>query len=255
MKEKTFNKLFNVFLIAGVATCVTIACVLNIIDPQNTVSPVLQIISAFGAVMGITSTVLAANGSIFTFLFGLCDVLIFTYTLFDQKLPATLVLYLFYVIPMEFIGFYKWRKKGASASAKVTAQHLAGKKWIKYGLLFLGIYAAVFAFSPLVSKLAASLDPSWASHPAPLAKTLFDCAVTTCNIVAMLMMAQAYVEQWYIWVIVNITYICLWSFMFMSGKESNYTIMQLIKYIFYLLNALNAIRIWRQLSRVESPES
>jgi hypothetical protein len=37
-----------------------------------------------------------------------------------------------------------------------------------------------------------------------------------------------------------------------GGPDASYTVAQLLKYIFYLLNSLNAIRIWLKLSRNES---
>ena len=36
-----------------------------------------------------------------------------------------------------------------------------------------------------------------------------------------------------------------------SGEGSSYTVVQLIKYSFYLLNGINAIRIWLKLSQKE----
>ena len=62
----------------------------------------LLLISAFGALMGVVSVVLSANGSIWTFVFGLVDVLIYSYILYDSKLPSQLLLYVGYFIPMEF---------------------------------------------------------------------------------------------------------------------------------------------------------
>ena len=80
----------------------------------------------------------------------------------------------------------------------------------------------------------------------------FDSAVTTANIVALVLMAMAYLDQWYLWTLVNITSIVLWIIVLGSGEGSSYTVVQLIKYSFYLLNGLNAIRIWLKLSQKEA---
>ena len=56
-------------------------------------------------------------------------------------------------------------------------------------------------------------------------------------------------EQWYIWTLVNLSNIALWSVNLATTPDSAYTVVMLIKYVFYLINGLNAIRIWLKLSR------
>ena len=104
MNEKTFNKVFNAFLLAGMVVCVTVACIMNLNKPDARVA--LTILSSIGALMGVVSVVLSANGNILTFVFGLVDVLIYSYTLLDQNVPMTLGLHVLYFLPMEFIGFF-----------------------------------------------------------------------------------------------------------------------------------------------------
>ncbi|HBH08241.1 MAG TPA: hypothetical protein DDX40_02410, partial [Rikenellaceae bacterium] len=55
--------------------------------------------------------------------------------------------------------------------------------------------------------------------------------------------------QWYIWILVNVSSISLWTVAVMSGVGSGNAAVMLIKYIFYLLNSLNGLRIWLSLSR------
>jgi len=240
MNEKTFNKVFNAFLLTGMIICVTVACILNLQKPDARVA--LTILSAVGAIMGVISVVLSANGNILTFVFGLVDVLIYSYTLLDQNVPMTLGLHVFYFLPMEFIGFYQWRRRGATAKQAVKARRLPARGWLNVAVLFAAVYAAVLAIAWLIARYQG--DIVWA-------KMAFDSAVTTANIVALVLMAMAYLDQWYLWTLVNITSIILWIIVLGSGEGSSYTVVQLIKYSFYLLNGLNAIRIWLKLSEKE----
>ena len=51
----------------------------------------------------------------------------------------------------------------------------------------------------------------------------------------------------------NISSIIAWGTRLSEGgPESSYTIAQFLKYIFYLLNSINAIRIWLKLSKSDS---
>lgn len=237
MNEKTFNKIFNAVLLIGMTACVTIACIFNLQKPDARVA--LTLLSAVGALMGVVSVVLSANGNILTFVFGLVDVLIYSYTLLDQKVPMTLALHVLYFLPMEFVGYFGWKKRGATATQAVKARRLTPKGWLNTIALFVLVYAAVLALAWVIARWQGSVV--WA-------RMAFDSAVTTANIVALVLMAKAYMDQWYLWTLVNITSIVLWIIVLGSGEGSGYTVVQLLKYIFYLLNGLNAIRIWLKLS-------
>ena len=238
MNEQKFNKWFNAFILVGMIACVTVACVMNLNKPDARVA--LTILSSVGALKGVNSVVLSANGNILTFVFGLVDVLIYSYTLLDQNVPMTLGLHVLYFLPMEFIGFFQWRKRGATAKKAVQARRLTPKGWLNVIALFVMVYGAVLVVAWIVARYQGNVV--WA-------KMCFDTAVTTANIVALVLMAKAYMDQWYLWLLVNITSIILWIIVLGSGKGSEYTVVQLIKYSFYLLNGLNAIRIWLKLSR------
>lgn len=238
MKEETFNKWFNVFILAGMTVCVVLSCIGKMREPDA--RRVLLVVSAFGALMGVASTVLSANGSIWNFLFGLIDVCIYSYILYDSKMPSQFLLHVLYFIPMEFVGFFQWRKKGADGKSKVKAQRLKGGKWIKYSLLFIAVYAVSFAVSYFVLDKVDAFN--WS-------KLSLDAMVTTANIVALVLMAFAYMEQWYLWTLVNASSVILWTITLVTEPEAGYAVIPLVKYSFYLINGINGIRIWTGLSR------
>jgi len=241
MREEKFNKIFSILILAGMAICVILSTIGKMQD--DNARQVILILSAFGALMGVASTVLAANGSIWNFLFGLMDVGIYSYMLFDSRMPAQFLLHVLYILPMEFIGFYQWRKRGASGKKKVRTRTIKGKLWIRYILLFAGVFAATFTLS--------FFSLGQVGEQSNIFKVILDALVTTANIVALVMMAFAYVEQWYLWIMVNISSIILWSITLVSDPGAGYAVIGIVKYSFYLINALNGIRIWYKLSRQE----
>lgn len=241
MNEKTFNKVFNAFILIGMAVCVIISCIFKIQEPGARTA--LLIVSTFGALMGVVSVVLSANGSIWTFVFGLVDVLIYSYILYDSKMPSQLLLYVGYFIPMEFIGFFQWRKRGADAKKKVQAQRMNGRTWAKFAGIFVAVFGAALAISWFATSRSGE-DLVWR-------KMVLDALITTANITALIMMAMAFTEQWYIWTLVNLTAIIQWAITLATVPDAGYAIVPLIKYSFYLLNGLNAIRIWLKLSENE----
>ena len=80
-------------------------------------------------------------------------------------------------------------------------------------------------------------------------KILLDAVVMILNIAGQVLMSLAFMEQWYIWILVNISSISLWSVALTSGAGSGNAAVMLIKYVFYLFNSLNGLRIWLSLSR------
>lgn len=75
MKEETFNRWFNIFILAGMAVALVVTTVFKLGGTDT--GKTLLVISAFGSLMGILSSVCSANGKIWTFIFGLLDVSIY----------------------------------------------------------------------------------------------------------------------------------------------------------------------------------
>ncbi|MBQ9310083.1 MAG: nicotinamide mononucleotide transporter [Bacteroidales bacterium] len=241
MNEKTSAKVFNYFIFFGMLVCVLIASVINIRNnPDNTA---LQIVVAVGAMFGVTSTILAAQGNILNFVIGALGAVIETYVLWKNGVTSMFLLYLLYFIPMDVVGFLNWRKRGASVHKEVKAQRMNGRKWLYVALGYIVVAGVAFCISYFAghNNLGSGIP----------AKMITDALATSATIVAIVMMTMAYMEQWYIWTLVNISNIVLWSVNLATTPDSAYTVVMLIKYAFYLLNGLNAIRIWLKLSAKE----
>lgn len=239
MDQNKFNKWFSAFILTGMSICVVLSCISKMQAPDA--RKVLLIVSAFGALMGVASTVLSANGSIWNFFFGILDVSIYSYILYDSGMHSQFLLHMLYILPMEFVGLVKWRKKGAGSRSQVKAQRLKGKKWLSYIALFIGVYAVAFEVDYLLAQRA--------GEAFVVSKMALDAVITTANIVALAMMAFAYFEQWYLWTLVNLSSVVIWSITLASTPDAGYAIIPLVKYIFYFINGINGIRIWYGLSK------
>lgn len=242
MTEKTFNKIFSAFILVGTAVSVILATVIKTIRNDADVDALL-VISAFGSVMGVLSTVSAANGKIITFLFGLIDVSIYGVMCFLGENYGNAALHVLYFVPMQIIGFAQWKKRGAAAKKEVKARRLSVKQWI----LVLSIFLAGTAISYLI------LDKFNDDPAATFIKmaVLTDAMAMMCNIIGQFLMSTAYADQWFFWIGVNISSITMWSVAAADQASSGhgFAAIYIIKYSFYLINALNGLRIWLKLSR------
>ena len=259
INDKKFNFWFNMFILVGMVAAVVVVNVLSI-QAQQAIT-VKQVVVAVGAIMGVINTVLSANGNIWTFLFGVLDVSIGAYANYDSGNMGQFAQHAFYFLPMQFIGWWQWRKLGAGRRiaktnteasklntevSKLKARRLSGKQWIYVGLaivlgtaLCYGILYWIDLKQFEAGKIA-EIDK---------AKLFLDSFVLVLNFAGQILMSYAYADQWYLWNLVNIFSIMLWANRLMSADSDSYTLVMVIKYVFYLLNSINGLRIWLKLSR------
>ena len=241
MTDKQFNKWFSTILMALMVVVIVITTVFKIQQPDARV--VMLIIAALGSVMGVASTVLSANGIIWTFIFGILDVTFCCIVAADNEICGNVALHLSYFLPMQFVGIWQWRKRGAvGAKTEVKARRFTPGQW---GITAASVLAGLAAVYFILLQIHLHTDPENINR----SQIFFDAAVTTFNIAGQILMSLAFYEQWYLWILVNISSIFLWGGTMMSSAASSYTVVMFIKYCFYLVNSVNGLRIWYKLSK------
>ena len=199
----------------------------------------LDILGSMAAVTGVLCVVLVAKGSIWNYLFGLVNVSLYAYISYKASLYGDAALNALYYLPMQFIGWWQWRRRGAAVSAEeagdagvqVKARRMT---WKQRAILFLGCAAAVIAVGFVLKHF---------NDPQPFK----DSTTTVLSIVAQALMALAFMEQWALWIITNIVSGVMWCICVSRG-EAHAGVM-VIMWTFYLLNSINGMRVWLKLSR------
>ena len=222
--------LYDWFLIVGVIAS-------NII--YSVLSGNVDIIGSLAGIAGVLCVVLVAKGSIWNYLFGLVNVSLYAYISYKASLYGDAALNAFYYFPMQFIGWWQWRRRGAAVSAEeagdagvqVKARRMT---WKQRAILFLGCAAAVIAVGFVLKHF---------NDPQPFK----DSTTTVLSIVAQALMALAFMEQWALWIITNIVSVVMWCICVSRG-EAHAGVM-VIMWTFYLLNSINGMRVWLKLSR------
>ena len=199
----------------------------------------LDILGSMAAVTGVLCVVLVAKGSIWNYLFGLVNVSLYAYISYKASLYGDAALNALYYLPMQFIGWWQWRRRGAAVSAEeagdagvqVKARRMT---WKQRAILFLGCAAAVIAVGFVLKHF---------NDPQPFKYS----TTTVLSIVAQALMALAFMEQWALWIITNIVSVVMWCICVSRG-EAHAGVM-VIMWTFYLLNSINGMRVWLKLSR------
>ena len=105
MTEKTFNKWFSGILMGLMVVTIGITTVFKLQEPEA--RTLLILVAALGSVMGVASSVLSANGIIWTFLFGLLDIACCLVVDADNGIWGDFSMHLFYLLPMQIIGIWR----------------------------------------------------------------------------------------------------------------------------------------------------
>ena len=229
MNNKVLNA-YDWFLIIGVVAS-------NIV--YSLLSGDVDFVGSVAAIAGVLCVVLVAKGSIWNYLFGLVNVSMYAYISYKASLYGDAGLNALYYLPMQFIGWWQWRKRGAAISeseaagdsVQVQARRLY---WSQRLFLALGCLVAVTAVGYLLEYLG---DP----------QPFKDSATTVLSIVAQALMALAFMEQWVLWIITNVISVVMWGVCVVRG-EAHAGVM-VIMWVFYLLNSINGFRVWLKLSR------
>lgn len=226
--EKKILSPYDYFLISGVILS-------NIIYSILSGSP--DIIGSVAGIAGVICVVLVAKGSIWNYLFGVVNVSLYAYISYKAALYGDTALNAVYYFPMQFIGWWQWRRRGAAVSAssgedtRVKARRMT---WLQRTVLAAACIVLVIAGGFLLRRFG---DP----------QPFKDSATTVLSIIAQALMALAFMEQWALWIITNVISVIMWAVCAARG-EAHAGVM-VIMWIFYLLNSINGLRVWIKLSR------
>lgn len=194
-------------------------------------------LSAIATISGVLCVVLVAKGHISNYLFGLIQVSLYTYLSWGVGYWGEVALNGLYYVPMQFIGFFMWRKRIREGSkTRVKAKNLTRQQRI---WLFVACVILITAGGLLLK---------YYNDPAPF----LDSTTTFLSIVAMYLMVKTYSEQWYLWITVNVATIIMWGMAFIrDGQEAGHLIIASM-WCVYLLNSIHGLIGWKKAAKTAS---
>lgn len=176
---------------------------------------------------GITNflcVILVAKGRVSNYYWGLAGVLIYGYVSWLAGFYGNMALNLLYYAPMQFVGWWNWRKN--QTAADVTVRYLSVK-----GQWGVGIGATVLVFC-LYGYFGMATDNT---------SPFLDSFTTVLSAVAMVLMVTRYAEQWILWVLVNIASIVMWAIPAMSTSSGSAIVAM---WFVFLINSLYGFYKW-----------
>ena len=211
-------------------------------------------VAAIAAILGVFCVVLGAKGSLANWFFGIVEAILHIYICFCTHIYGDMLQRLFYNLPMQFIGFKSWKKRTRhDGTATIHTRYMNNRqRWITVASVVLGtIVLGVFLiyFGPWMIGVLTDIFPDMKFKTLKMdydstSQLWLDSFTTVMSIVTMIVSVKAFVEQWYMWLIINIAYIAMWLM-----SDSVFSFMTVSKYCVYLVNSVYGIYMWNKLSK------
>jgi len=171
------------------------------------------------ATTGVACVVCTGKGKLSAYIFGAVNVVLYAVISFRAKYYGEVMLNALYYFPMEFYGFYVWNQHMNRETHEVEKNRMtkAGR-----GKLVFATAAGTVIYGFLLKALGGSLP-------------FVDSLSTVASVVAMVISVKMYMEQWIIWIAVDVVTVVMWAAAFVNGNESMAT---LLMWVVYLGNAV-----------------
>lgn len=189
-----------------------------------------SVLGLIAALTGMLSVILVAKGKISNYYFGIVNVVLYGFISYQSKYYGEAMLNLGYFLPMQLIGLVMWSKNQVNVDEKteVKTERMKAKEIIFWSTVSI---VGILIYGMILKKIGNAL---------PYA----DAFTNVLSIIAMILMVKRYIEQWAVWILIDIVSIYMWFFI-----KSNYNIT--IMWIAYLINAVYGLVNWMILYKKE----
>lgn len=186
-----------------------------------------SIVATFAALTGIWCVILTGKGKLSSFWFGSINTVLYAIIAWEARYWGEVMLNLIYYVPMNFVGLYMWSKNMNKETEEVVKKRLSLKKSImSYGLVIVG----TLGYGLFLKVLNGTLP-------------FVDSMSTVFSFFAQFLCVKRYMEQWVLWVIVDVVTVIMWIYAFVNGTGDMATVLM---WSIYLINAIFMLIKWKK---------
>ncbi len=195
----------------------------------------MQAIEILGTIVGVIYLWLEYRANIYLWIASIIMPAIYLVVYYDAGLYADFMINIYYLV-IALYGWAAWRYsfklfgKGENVhNRELPISHTPAKIWIK----IVGVYAILqLAIAWILIRFTDSTVP-WA-----------DAFTTAVSVIGMWMLARKYIEQWWVWFIVDVTSAVLYIY-----KDLYFTA---ALYALYAIVVIFGYRKWEQLMTTQN---
>ena len=192
-----------------------------------------SLIGILAAVTGIWCVILTGKGKLSSFWFGTINTILYAIVAWRARYWGEVMLNLLYYVPMNFVGLYMWSKHMNSETEEVVKKRMTLKgSLIAYLLVAVGTVAYGYVLKMMNGTLP-----------------FVDAMSTVFSIFAQILCVKRYMEQWVLWVVVDVVTVIMWVYAFATGTGDMATVLM---WSIYLINAIIMLVKWISDTRVNA---
>lgn len=185
------------------------------------------LLSLTAAVTGAWCVILTGKGKRSSFIFGLLNTVCYALVALEAKYYGEVMLNALYYLPMNFVGWFAWKKHMNDETGEVIKERLNLKQSV---VIYVLTGAAIWGYGLILKKLGGNL-------------AFIDSMSTVISVVAQILSIKRLMEQWVLWIVVDVVTVIMWAVHFAQGGE---TIATLAMWSVYLINAVIMFIRWNK---------
>ena len=195
-------------------------------------------LEVIAVVFGVVAIWLASKGRVVNFGIGLVNCVLYGILFGREGLYSGMILQGIYFV-INLYGLYSWRKPEVDTDKELKIMWLTMKDRVLVGV----VIVATGVLWGMGVKWGAQLLPENIQEPQ---YPMVDAILTTASVVAQILLTRKKIDNWVIWVLVDVVYIGLFLMVGMYWTAGLYVV--------YTGIAVNAVKMWNEELGMRSEE-
>ncbi|MRH43339.1 nicotinamide riboside transporter PnuC [Aquibacillus halophilus] len=199
-----------------------------------------SLVGLIASISGMLCVVLVAKGKISNYYFGIVQTVTYAYIAYGYGLYGEAMLNALFYFPVQFIGIYLWNQNKTVHDVKgedVLIKRLSKSGWC---YTIISVILLTVAYGSFLEFLGGN-------------NVWNDSATNVLSVTAQILMLKRFVEQWLLWISVNILSILLWVSALISQGGNDFSM--LVMWSAFLVNSIYGYFNWRKLQIKQSQEA
>ena len=183
-------------------------------------------IGIMAALTGIWCVILTGKGKLSSFWVGTINTFLYAYVAWQARYWGEVMLNLIYYVPMNFVGMYMWSKNMNKQTEEVVKKRMTRKNSIvAYACVAIG----TLAYGVILKYMKGTLP-------------FVDAMSTVFSVFAQFLCVKRYMEQWVLWIVVDVVTVFMWVYAFINGTGDIATVLM---WSVFLINAIIMLFKWK----------
>ena len=250
---KIYEKIF--ILVVGIFLIFTSLFNLNELkffweSPLPIWKKVLQGLSGFTAFTGIICVFMVGKGKMSNYFWGILNVTFYGFYAFSVGYTGDALLNLLFFLPFNFIGIFTW--KNHLKEKTIKPRKFTGLDFLTFAFLTIALSLSFYFLIPVIDEFLHTKilqENKNSSYKYPFTQKAlphwFDALTNSFSITAQILMLWRFKNQWWLWIVVNVLQIIMYSGINGWGVD----VPMIIMWGFFLINAIYSLWNWFVLER------